>query len=121
MRKVAIIQSETRFDTYGDDHESITKIIDTWTEISDEDFNHLREASYRNNFIIIEQPTDQAAFIKDTILSYIEKEKLRKEKEEEDNAKRAAAAIKKKLQKDLKDKQSKLELFEKLKKELQQD
>ncbi len=42
-------------------------------------------------------------------------------KEDETKKKLAAAALKKKLEKDLKDKTSKFELFEKLKKELGQE
>lgn len=120
MRKVAIIRCDTHYDDY-DSHSTIVSIIDTWTEISDEDLTHLRAAGYRDNFTIIEQPLDQGAFIKDTIATYIEKEKARVAKEKEEKEKRAGAALKKKLQKDLKDKESKLELFNKLKKELGQE
>lgn len=121
MRKVAIIQSETRYDNYGDDYTTLINIIDTWTEVSDEDLTYLRQASWQHGFTVIEQPIDQPAFIKDTIASYIEKEKARQAKEQEEKAKRAAAALKKKLAKDLKDKESKLELLNKLKKELGQE
>jgi hypothetical protein len=118
MRKVAIIKTEERYFNHGDDWDTIVKQITDWTEISDEDFVILNRAAYQHNFIVIEQPIDQHGFIIDTVASYIEQQRQKEIKEAEDKKKRAKAAMEKKLKKDLKDKESKLELYKKLQQEL---
>ena len=119
MRKVAVFWTEDRYDKY-DDYEKIVTSITDWTEISDDDFLILQRASWKKNFTVVEQPNPQPAFIAKTIEDFLAEEHAALEKEAAAKKKRAAAALKKKLEKDLKDKESKIELFEKLKKELGQ-
>lgn len=121
MRKVAVFWTEDKYYDYGNDYERIISSITAQEEISNDDFEILKRASYRKGFTVIEQPTAPKEFIATTIQDFLVEEHNAMRKEDETKKKLAAAALKKKLEKDLKDKTSKFELFEKLKKELGQE
>lgn len=116
-RKIAIIKT---IDYYGDYDQCDTLIqsITDWAEVSEEEYKMLYAAQNRLYYRILEQPLDTKKFVATTISEYkamIAEEELQREKEKQ---KRAEVALAKKLKKDLKDKESKLELFQKLQKEL---
>lgn len=116
--KIAIITTQDVYHNYGDDHETLVKSITDWEEVSDEDFRMLQQASYKLNFFILEQPTDTKAFIAKTISDYKELVKKEAAKAAEEKRKREERAQQRKFQKELKDKESKKALLEKLKAEL---
>lgn len=116
--KIAIITTQDVYYNYGDDHETLVKSITDWEEVSDEDFRMLQQASYKFNFFILEQPTDTKAFIAKTISDYKELVKQEAAKAAEEKRKREERAQQRKFQKELKDKESKKALLEKLKAEL---
>lgn len=116
--KIAIITTQDVYYNYGDDHETLVKSITDWEEVSDEDFRMLQQASYKLNFFILEQPTDTKAFIAKTISDYKELVKKEAAKAAEEKRKREERAQQRKFQKELKDKESKKALLEKLKVEL---
>ena len=119
-RKIAIIKTDTHYhDEYGDSYSKIVDSITDWQEVTDEQFKMLVAAQNRFNFKIIEQPADTPAFIAKTISAYLKMVEELKVKEAEEKKKREEACLARKLKKDLRDKKSKLELFNKLKAELE--
>ena len=112
--KIAIIKTRDIIYNYGDDKESIINSITSWEEISDEDFVLLNKASYRFNFVVIEQPIDTKVFIAKTIADYTTMAMA----EEKEKKVRAAAALRRKHAKELKDKETKRVLLQQLKAEL---
>lgn len=118
--KIAIIKVQDKYynDDYDSYHSYIAQSITEWETVSHEDYRMLKAAEGRFEFRIIEQITDPAAFIPKTIADYraiLQEEEAVRLKEQK---KRQDAALAKKLKKELKDKTSKLELFNKLKAEL---
>jgi hypothetical protein len=120
MRKVAVFWTEDKYYNHGDDYERIISSVTDWEEITDEDFAILQRAGFKKGFTVIEQPIKPKIFIEQTIQDFLAEEHESMLKEAAAKKKRAEAAVKKRLEKDLKDKQSKIELFNKLKKELGQ-
>lgn len=116
--KIAIIKQRDIFYNYGDDRETIINSITSWEEVSDEEFKLLEKAAYRFEFVVIEQPIDTKTFIAKTISDYVAMVKEEQAKEEKAKKARAEAALKRKHAKELKDKESKLALFNQLKSEL---
>lgn len=116
--KIAIIKQRDIFYNYGDDREAIINSITSWEEVSDEEFDLLEKAAYRFEFVVIEQPIDTKTFIAKTISDYVAMVKEEQAKEEKAKKARAEAALKRKHAKELKDKESKLALFNQLKSEL---
>lgn len=119
MRKIAIITTRDLYFNYDDDRHVIVDSITDWTEVSEEDYTLLNKAAnYRGGFAVIEQPTAPKEFIKKTIEDYIKFEKAEQEKRDKEKKAREEAALQRKIKKELKDKKSKLALFNKLKEEL---
>ena len=119
--KIALIKLEDTYsyDSYGDSiYNVIVNSMTEWEEVSHEDFVMLKAAEGRFNYRVIELITDLHTFIPKTISDY--KEMLRKEEQarEAEKKKREATNLAKKMKKDLKDKESKIELFKKLQAEL---
>lgn len=119
--KIAIITTREVYDRYGDDSNTIINNITEWTVVSDEDYKLLQKASIRQyNFAILEQPVDTPAFIAKTIADYLVAAKAEEKRAAEEKKKREAAALARKHKKELKDRESKLELLKKLQAELGQ-
>lgn len=120
--KIAIITSREYYSgEYDEDYHKIVDSITDWEEVSDEDFKSLQYASQRMGFAILEQPVDAKKFIAKTIADYkamalAEEERAAKEKKE-----REAAALERKFKRELKDRESKIKMFNKLKEELGQE
>ena len=119
--KIAIITSRNVYSNYGDECNTIINNITEWTTVTHEDYLLLQKAAARQyNFAILEQPVDTPAFIAKTIADYLEVAKAEEAKAEADKKKRAAQALARKHKNELKDRESKLELLNKLKAELGQ-
>jgi hypothetical protein len=116
--KIAIIKTKDMYYNYGDDHELIATSITEWTEVSDSDFNILQKARFNRNFDILEQPVSTPEFVAHTVADYIKEAKKAEEKEKEEKQKRDAAALVRKNKKELKTRESRLELLRKLQAEL---
>jgi len=114
MHSIAII---TFHDTYlsHDDMETIVSSVSKWTKINDEEFMLLQKASEKfQDFKVIEQPQDIHEFIRDKIELYnttVAAELLKAQKKK-------ATLEKRKKTKEESDKQSKIEMLQKLQKEL---
>ena len=116
--KIAIIKTKDMYYNYGDDNEMIAMSITNWSEVSDEDFGILQKAKYSRNFDILEQPVSTPEFVVQTVADYIKETRKAEEKEKEEKQKREAAALVRKHKKELKTRESKLELLKKLQAEL---
>ena len=118
--KIAILKVDDQYDynDYDYSHKIILESITEWQTVSHEDYLMLRQAEARFSIKVIEQVTELETFIPKTVADYTEILRKEKEKEAAEKKKRADAALAKKLKKDMKDKESKLELFNKLKAEL---
>ena len=120
--KIAIITSREYYSgDYSEDYHKIIDSITDWEEVTDDEFKSLQYASARLGFSILEQPADAKKFIAKTIADYkaialADEERAAKEKKE-----RADAALARKFKKELKDRESKLKMFNKLKEELGQE
>jgi len=120
-RKIAIITSRDVYSNYGDDSNTIINNITEWTEVTHEDYLLLQKASAcQYNFAILEQPVDTPAFIAKTIADYLEVAKAEEAKADADKKKRAAQTLARKHKNELKNRESKLALLNKLKAELGQ-
>lgn len=116
-RKIAIIKT---IDYYGDYDQCdvVIQSITDWAEVSDEEYKLLYAAQNRLYYRILEQPIDTKKFIAKTIADYkflVAEEQVRAATEK---ATRDSKALERRMKKELKDKESKLELFQKLQKEL---
>ena len=119
--KIAIITSRDVYSNYGDDSNTIINNITEWTEVTHEDYLLLQKASARQyNFAILEQPVDTPAFIAKTIADYLEVAKAEEATADADKKKRAAQTLARKHKNELKNRESKLALLNKLKAELGQ-
>lgn len=117
--KIAIIKSKTYYPGYGDDgYETITSSITDWEEVSDEDFKTLSAAGPRLGFTVIEQPLNVPEFVAKTVADYkhLVAEDARQAAAEK--KRREDAALARKLKKEQKAKESKLEMFKRLQAEL---
>ena len=105
------------YDNYGDI--LIANSITDWEEVTDQEYDLLHRAAGRlGTFHVVEQIQDQKTFIAKTIEDYRRLVQSEADKMAADKKKREEAALARKLKRDLKDKESKLELFKKLQKEL---
>jgi len=122
--KIAIIKTKDVYYNHGDDCDTIISSITEWTVVTDDEYSLLQKAAakmpYGEQFQIFEQPVDTKVFIAKTIADYIELVKQAEVKEAEDKKKRAAQALARKHKNELKDRESKLALLNKLKAELGQ-
>lgn len=122
--KIAIITSR---DFYSDDqdynydstHTKIVESITDWKEITDDEFLALKSNSSRLGFTVIEQPINIDAFVKKTVDDYLAFTKAETKRLAEEKVAREAAALARKFKKELKDRDSKLKMFQKLKIELE--
>lgn len=90
MRKIAII---TILDSYREDYDDYSQTIQSitdWAEVTEAELATLKQASYQKGFKILEQPNDQAGFIKATIADYLE-QAAKEAKAEEERKEKAAA------------------------------
>jgi hypothetical protein len=119
--KIAIITSRNVYERYGDDYSTIINSITDWTEISDEDFNLLQKASTQQyEYAVLEQPVDTPAFVAKTIADYLVIARAEEARRAAEKKKRDAKALENKHKKELKDRESKLALLQKLQAELGQ-
>ena len=120
MHKIAIIKIDEiwNYEEYQSYSNKIAESITDWEDVSHEDFVLLKAAEYKFEYKVIERIINLPTFIPKTIADY--KAILLKEQQEKEAAekKRKDAALAKKMKKDLKDKESKIELFKKLQAEL---
>lgn len=119
--KIAILTTKdvTHYCGCGNDcYQEIIDHITEWEIVSHDDFVNLTAASNKFGFVVLEQPVDTEKFIAKNIADYLEMCAAEKKRIEAENRKREADALAKKLKKALKDKESKLELFNRLKAEL---
>jgi len=118
--KIAIIISREFYCSgeYDDDYHKIVESITDWEEVSDEEFRTLKFASQKLNFQLLERPVDTKAFVAKTIKDYLAISKAEEIREAEEKKKREDAALTRKMKKELKDRESKLKMFKKLKEEL---
>jgi len=120
--KIAIITSREYYSgEYDEDYHKIVDSITDWEEVSDEDFKLLQYASPRLGFSIIERPIDARKFIAKTIADYKAIALAEEEREAKEKKERADAALARKFKKELKDRESKIKMFNKLKEELGQE
>lgn len=118
--KIAIIKSrEIGYSQYGDSdgYEKIIESITEWEEVTNEEYKTLNFAASRLNFTIIEQPTDTKAFIAKTIADYKAIAAAEEKRATEEKAKREKTALERKWKKELKDKDSRKKMFDKLREE----
>jgi hypothetical protein len=119
--KIAIITSkELGYNRYGDDYSNdmVISSITDWAEVTDEEYRDLCQATAYLNFHILEQPTDIKEFIPNTINEWKKKVKAEVARREAERKLREEKALERKHKKDLKDKESKKKLLEKLRAEL---
>ena len=117
--KIAIITSRDRVTgDYDEYHSKIIESITDWEEVTDEEFMSLQSSSYRMGFTVLEQPTEIRKFIAKTVADYKKLVKEENAQREKDRLEREAAALKRKIKKELKDKVSKEKMLEKLSEEL---
>jgi hypothetical protein len=122
-RRIAIIKERDLYARYYDgegggyDRQLIESITD-WEEVSEADFQMLSRAGGRLGFVVIERPVDQPAFIAKSIADYKKLVKVEEDREAALKKAREAAALERKHKKEMKTRESKRELLEKLKKEL---
>jgi hypothetical protein len=119
--KIAIITSRDVYYGYDEDQVKIVESITDWEEVSDEDFKTLNFAAGRLGFVLIEQPVDTKQFIAKTITQYKAIAEAEVKEAAAEKAKREQASLERKLKKELKTKESKIELLKKLKEELGED
>jgi hypothetical protein len=89
MRKVAILQDCWNYDDYSNSQRIIEKITD-FTEISEEDYHLLVNASHQQGFTVIHMPSNTQEFITNTVQAYLEKIKSEEEKRKKEEARRKA-------------------------------
>ena len=121
MRKIAIIY--THNDYYGDYDEHSRTIIDSitdWSEVTQEEFTLLNQASYKGQFKLIERPLDEMKMIKKTVAEHLKMLKEEEEKRLEEKAIKAKKALEKKHKNELKDKESRLQLLKQLQEEFKE-
>lgn len=118
--KIAILKTRDIYtgDDYGESYERIVQSITSWEDVTDDEFNTLQFAAPRVGFIMLEQPTNTRSFIDLTIAEYKVIAKAEEEKAAADKKRREETAFERKFKKELKDKASKLKMFNKLKEEL---
>lgn len=116
--KIAIVQTRDIYTNYGDDYERIIHCITDWEEVTDEEFADLKLAGPYFEFTVLEQPIDTRSFIDLTISKYKIIAKEQAERLDAEKKKSTAVALERKHKKELKDKASKLKMFQKLKEEL---
>lgn len=116
--KIAILINKSIYFNYGDDYTKILESITEWETVSDEEYDMLMKASYRKDFVVLEQPANTSAFVRKTISDFIEEERQEKAKEEAAKKKREEAAARKKLLKEARSRAEKVLLLATLKKEL---
>lgn len=117
MKKVALVDFE---EIYGElDTMVVMRSITEWQEISDEDYGVLINAVRGHaNLRCITFIEKQKESIRSIIDTYLEKTKKQEQAKEEAKKKAAAKRAANALQKIQKDKESKKELLERLKREL---
>jgi len=120
--KIAIIKTR-EFSDYSDYDQyvihRIAESITDWTEVSDEDFRLLCNASNRNNFMVLEQPVDTKSFIAKTVAEYTALVRAEEVRLAEEKRKSQEAALQRKLKKELRETKTKKALYEKLKEEFE--
>lgn len=117
---IAILKTRDIYtgDDYGESYERVVQSITSWEDVTDDEFNTLQFAAPRVGFIMLEQPTNTRSFIDLTIAEYKVIAKAEEEKAAADKKRREETAFERKFKKELKDKASKLKMFNKLKEEL---
>jgi t-SNARE complex subunit (syntaxin) len=115
--KIAIIVTDTHYNSYDDCTRVISSITD-WAIVSDDEYKLLHKASSRRGYSIIEQPENQSEFIAQTVAEEIARIKAEEIALAEAKEHRAALAEAKRYKKELKDKESKIALLKKLQEEL---
>jgi sorbitol-specific phosphotransferase system component IIBC len=117
-RKIAILKTKDVYYNYGDDRETIATSITDWSEVTHEEYVALCNMGARKNFLVLERPIDEPAFIAQTVADYIKMMKDEAEKEAERKKAAEEAALARKIKKEAKTKQQKLEMLKKLQEEL---
>lgn len=118
--KIAIIKTRDIYtgSDYDESYERIIQSITSWEEVSDAEFKTLQFAAPRLGFMMLEQPINTRSFIDLTIAEYTVIAEAEAARFAEEKKKREDAAFQRKFKKELKDKESKLKMFKKLKEEL---
>lgn len=117
--KIAIITTSDHY--HQDDYDSYSKVIDSitdWADVSDEDYRTLQAASGMLNYRILEQPADLPKFVAKTVADYKAWALAAEAKAAEEKKKREAAALDRKMKKELKGQASKAAMLKKLAEEL---
>lgn len=118
--KIAIIQTRDIYshDEYDTSCQKIVESITDWKEVTDDEFLALTSNAHRLGFTVIEQPVDIDTFVKKTVDDYLAFTRAETKRLAEEKKAREKAALDRKIKKELKTKESKLKMFEKLKAEL---
>ena len=118
-KKIAIVLVKEYFPSYDDYNEvQLIQSITDWEEVSDNDYEILRQAQNQFSYRIVEQPLDTPKFIAKTIADWkrIAKEEATRQKKLKEEA--AKKALEKKLKKEQRAKETKRQLLARLKEEL---
>jgi hypothetical protein len=115
-RKVAIIVTSERYHDY-DNYDRIINSITDWSEVTEDEYKTLVQASHVSGFRVLERPSDERAFIENTVASYLEAAQEAKKRSEREKAEREAATLQRRLKKEAKTKEQRLKLLQELKQE----
>ena len=118
-KKIAIVLVKEYFPSYDDYNEvQLIQSITDWEEVSDNDYEILRQAQNQFSYRIVEQPLDTPKFIAKTTADWkrIAKEEATRQKKLKEEA--AKKALEKKLKKEQRAKETKRQLLARLKEEL---
>jgi hypothetical protein len=116
---VAIITSKDYYSGYdGDGYQPIITSISDWAEVSDDEYKALCAAQSRMGYQILERPTDMKTFVARTVADYLAFAKAEEKRFAAEKRAREAAALDKKMKKELKTHSSKKIMLQKLATEL---
>jgi len=123
--KIAIISIRkvpyAYYDSYGDNYGDVlvANSITEWEEVTDEEYELLlRAEQHHGTFKVIEQVVNQKEFIAKTVSDYKKLLAAEEARLADEKRKKEEAALQRKFKKELKDKESKQKMLEKLASEL---
>lgn len=117
IRKVPYVYYDSYGDNYGD--VLVANSITEWEEVTDEEYELLlRAEQHHGTFKVIEQVVNQKEFIAKTVSDYKKLLAAEEARLADEKRKKEEAALQRKFKKELKDKESKQKMLEKLASEL---
>jgi hypothetical protein len=117
MKKIAIIKYHDVCPDYYDTNLVIANSITEWSEVTDEQYNLLREAQRLGSetFVIIERPTNEREVIDNSIAGYLKWAEQEQQRRQAERQQREQAAIARRIKKEAKTQAEQLKLYQQLK------